>query len=385
MYRATRIRLYPTREQCQQLAGEFGAARWVYNHFLHLKTTAWKENKKSIGYFETSAQLTALKRQNETTWLQEATADALKQSLRHLDTAYQRLFKRMARYPRFKSRYGKQSVSHTQGISVQDRAVKIPKIGLIKAVLHRDIVGKIKTCTLTKTCSGKYFISILTDDGLEAPEPVRSLKDNQILGIDMGITDLSIDSNGHKVANPRFMKRAKANLKRKQQSLSRKKKGSANRNKARLLVAKVHEKVANTRNDFQHKLSRRLVDENQAIIVETLKVKNMVKNKRLAKHISDAAWGNLIHKLEYKALWYGKHLIKIDQWFPSSKTCSDCGMKVKALSLDVRKWTCENCGIEHDRDINAAINIKQQGILKLMAEGIPVTARGGRINLAMCQ
>ena len=188
-----------------------------------------------------------------------------------------------------------------------------------------------------------------------------------------------IASTGEKQKNPRILKRAAANLRRKQKALSRKKKGSANRNKARVLVAKAHERTANTRNDFQHKLSKRLVDENQAICVETLKVKNMLKNRKLAKHIADAAWGELLRKLTYKAAWSGKHLVQIDQWFASSKTCSNskCGTKVDTMPLSVRQWTCQKCGKKHDRDINAAITIRQQGILKLKAEGLSVSACGG--------
>ena len=219
--------------------------------------------------------------------------------------------------------------------------------------------------------------SILCDDGRSAPEPAKSLDAENITGLDMGLNHLVIASTGKKQSNPRFAQRTAANLRRKQKSLSRKKKGSANRNKARVLVAKAHERTANTRNDFQHKLSRRLIDESQAICVETLKVKNMLENRKLAKHIADAAWGELMRKLTYKAVWSGKHLVQIDPWYASSKTCSCCALKIKTLPLSQRQWTCPNCGAEHDRDINAAQNIRQQGILKLKAEGLSVSACGG--------
>ena len=199
-----------------------------------------------------------------------------------------------------------------------------------------------------------------------------------VLGVDMGLTHLAIDSSGRKTANPRFLKRARANLRRKQKALSRCQKGSKGRAKARLKLAKAHERLANARADFQHKLSRQLIDDNQAVVVETLKVKNMLKNRKLAKHIADASWYSLIQKLVYKATAEGKHLVKIDQWFASSKTCAGCGYKVEQMPLHIRAWDCPGCGTSAiDRDINAAINIRQQGILKLKAEGLSVSANGG--------
>ncbi|UYM18085.1 RNA-guided endonuclease InsQ/TnpB family protein [Endozoicomonas euniceicola] len=237
-------------------------------------------------------------------------------------------------------------------------------------------MGKVKSITLSRTLTGKYFASILADDTQEQPKQIDNLEANQVVGVDMGITDLAITSTGHKTGNPRFLKKAQRNLKRKQQALSRCKKGSKGRHKARLLVAKAHERVAFARNDFQHKLSKQLIDENQAVIVETLKVKNMLKNKRLARSIADAGWHSLITKLEYKAKQEGKHLVKIDQWFASSKTCSVCDLKQEKMPLRIRSWEC-SCGAIHDRDINAARNIKKQGILKLKAEGLSVSADGG--------
>jgi putative transposase len=215
----------------------------------------------------------------------------------------------------------------------------------------------------------------LFEDGVEPPSPLQAV--DTVLGVDMGLTHLAIDSEGNKIANPRFLKRAAANLRHKQKALSRCQKGSKGRAQARLKLAKAHERLANARADFQHNLSRQLIDENQAVVVETLKVKNLLKNRKLAKHIADASWFSLIQKLEYKAKAQGKHLVKIDQWFASSKTCSCCGHKVDTLPLSVRNWSCQNCAIELDRDINAAINIRQQGIIKLRAEGLSVPANGG--------
>jgi putative transposase len=253
--------------------------------------------------------------------------------------------------------------------------IMVPKMEPIKARVHGDLGGMLKSITLSRTVTGKYYASLLIDDGVETPVPIQAI--DTVLGVDMGLTHLVIDSEGNKTANPRFLKRAQANLRRKQKSLSRCQKGSKGRAKARLKLAKAHERLANTRADFQHKLSRQLTDESQAVVVETLKVKNMLKNRKLAKHISDASWFSLIQKLEYKARAQGKHLVKIDQWFASSKTCSCCGHKMESLPLSVRNWTCPACTVEHDRDINAAINIRQQGIIKLRAEGLSVPANRG--------
>ncbi len=378
MFKATKVRLYPTSEQRRALAFQFGAMRWAYNFALHWRREAWAERGERISKRMTLDRLVALKRAEETAWLKEADSQALQQAVIHLDVAFKRFFKGLGRYPRFKSKHGKQSMSYPQRVKVvEGRALYLPKVGVVKAVIHRALVGKIKTVTVSRTKTGKYYASILCDDGLAAPEPIKDLAEENVTGLDMGLSHLVIASTGEKRNNPHILKRAAANLRRKQKSLSRKKKGSANRNKARVLVAKAHERTANARNDFQHKLSRRLIDENQAICVETLNVKNMLKNRRLAKHIADASWGGLVRKLDYKANWEGKHLVRIDTWYPSSKTCCHCASKIESLPLSARQWTCPTCGAAHDRDINAALNIKQQGILKLKAEGLSVSACRG--------
>lgn len=374
MLKATKVRLYPTVDQKKALAFQFGAMRWVYNFALHWRSEAWKESGENVTKTQTQSELVDLKASEETKWLKEADSQALQQSVKHLDDAFRRFFKKRGRYPRFKNKHGKQSMSYPQRVKVVDGCrLYLPKVGIVKAVLHREIVGKIKTVTISRTPTGKHYASILCDDGLPTPDTLKAVEGRAVIGVDLGLTHLAITSAGEKEDNPRFLKRAAKKLRRRQRILSRKKKGSANRNKARVLVAKAHEKTKNTRDDFQHKLSKRLVDENQAICVETLKVKNMLKNRNLAKHIADAAWAELLRKLSYKTAWSGKHLVKIDQWFASSKTCSCCGAKVDALPLDVRKWVCKSCHTEHDRDINAAINIRQQGILKLKAEGLSVS------------
>ena len=378
MFKATKVRLYPTAEQRRLLTNQFGAMRWVYNHMLHWRMEAWRERRECVTQRMTLDRLVELKAVKATEWLKDADSQALQQSVMHLDRAYQRFFQGLSRYPRFKNKQGKQSMSYPQRVKViDDRALYLPKVGVVRAVLHRELVGRIKTVTVSHTTTGKYYASILCDDGQPLPDPVKTLTEDNVMGLDMGLAHLVITSTGEKQDNPRYLKRADRNLRCKQKSLSRKKIGSNNRDRARLLVAKAHEQVANARNDFQHKLSRRLIDENQAICVETLKVNNMLKNRRLSQAIADASWGELIRKLEYKARWEGKHLVRIDPWYPSTKTCSHCGSTIDQLPLSERQWTCPTCGAEHDRDMNASLNVKQQGILKLKAEGLSVSACGG--------
>ena len=389
MLKATKVRIYPTTEQAEFLNAQFGAVRFAYNKALHLKNRAYSRFGISVSPKKDLKPLLSIgKKSRKYHWLGDYDSIALQQSVINLDKAFKNFFnpKIQTRFPKFKSKHDKQSSYHCVGVKVLDDAIKIPKLkSTIKAKIHREIDGKVKSITLSRTPTGKFYASILVDNGAEVPTQMQSINEEQVVGVDMGLSHLLIESNNNKVENPRFLIRAEANLRRKQKSLSRKKKGSKSRSKARLLVAKAHEKTTNARNDFQHKLSKRLVDENQAIVVETLKVKNMLKNRKLSKHIADASWSSLITKLEYKARYAGKHLVKIDQWFPSSKTCSICDAKVATLPLHIREWTC-SCGAKLDRDINAAINVKQQGILKLKAEGVSVSAnRGFCISLALPQ
>ena len=292
MLKATKVRLYPTAGQRKALAFQFGAVRWVYNFGLDWRSKAWKERGEDITRRMTLDKLVKLKREDETEWLKDADSQALQQALMHLDDAYRRFFRKQSRYPRHKTRRGKQSLSYPQRVRVVDgNSLYLPKVGAVKAVLHRELVGKIKTVTVSRSWTGKYYAAVLCDDGAALPAPLSSIDANAVMGVDVGLSHLAVTSDGHKEANPRFLKHAQANLRRKQKSLSRKQKGSANRSKARVLVATAHERIAHARNDFQHKLSRRLIDDNQAVCVETLKVKNMLKNRRLARHIADAAWG----------------------------------------------------------------------------------------------
>ena len=288
----------------------------------------------------------------------------------HLHQAFDNFFnpKLKAKYPQFKRRHGKQSSYHCVGVKALDGAIKLPKMKPVEANIHREIVGIVKSITVSISKTGKFYASILVDDGMDAPSRIHTV--SKVTGIDLGLSHFAIESNGRKTANPRFITRAEKNLRRKQRQLSRKSKGSANRAKARLLVAKCHEKIANARADFQHKLSRTLVDENQAVIVETLKSANMMKNHKLAKHIGDASWHSFVVKLAYKLKEQGKHLVKLDPWYASSKTCHCCGHKIEEMPLSVRKWDCPSCGTtDIDRDVNAALNIRDKGILELKAAG----------------
>ena len=383
MLKATKIRIYPTPDQAEFLNRQFGSVRFAYNSGLRIMSHRYKRHSQSLSAkHDIKKLLPVAKKSRKYTWLKEVDSIALQQSCINLDKAFQRFFdpKQKAGYPRFKSKRGKQSSYHCVGIKTGDNWIKVPKLDPIKAKIHRPVEDKIKSITLSRSVTGKHYASLLHETEKQALAPLISVDAAKIVGLDMGISHLAIDSSGRKIANPRFIKRAQKNLKRKQQALSRKKKGSANRAKARLLVAKAHERAANARNDFQHKLSRQIVDDNQAVIVETLKIKNMMKNRKLARHIGDASWHSLIVKLEYKAKEQGKHLVKIDPWFASSKTCHVCQHKADAMPLNVRSWHCLACETLHDRDINAALNIRHQGILKLKAEGLSVSAHRGSRN-----
>lgn len=374
MITATKVRIYPTPEQAVFLNQQFGAVRFCYNKALWIIRNQYQRHHLSLRAKRDIKPLLAVaKKSRKYHWLKSFDSIALQQSIINLDTAFANFFKKTARFPRFKSKRSKQSSYHCTSVSVGESLIKIPKMAPIKARIHRELEGSVRSITISRTATGKYYASILTDDGAIAPTPTQTL--DRVIGIDMGLTDVCITSEGVKTPNPRFLKNAATNLRRKQKTLSRCQKGSRGRAKARLLVAKAHERLANARADFQHKLSRQLVDDNQAVIVETLNITNLLQNHRLAKHIADVSWDSLIKKLTYKLMRAGKHLVKIDPWFASSKTCACCGYKIASLPLAVRTWDCTACGrTDIDRDINAAFNIRQQGLIHLRAEGLSVPA-----------
>jgi putative transposase len=377
--KATKVRLYPTPEQELALAKSFGCARWYWNFALNACIGHYQETGKSLKLASYKGMLPQLKK--EYPWLKEDCYSSVLQCVAiNLDRAYKNFFEGRAKFPNFKSKHHKQSIQYPQSITVNGECLKVPKIGEIKAIFHREITGKIKTVTISKTSSNKYFASILCEvEGIDVKQ-----WGNKIIGIDLGLKDFAIAHNGENVtkyANPKHLYRHQKNLARKQKKLSRKTKGSKSREKFRKNVAKIHEKIANSRQDFLHKLSRKLVNESQVIVVENLNVKGMVKNRKLSKAISDVGWGKFVNFIDYKLKQKSGELVEIDRFFPSSKTCSSCGHILDELSLDIREWDCPNCHTHHDRDENAALNIRTEGI-RILTEGggNPIFADGGCVR-----
>lgn len=369
--RAYRFRFYPTPEQEATLARTFGCARFVYNRMLRVRSDAWYTEQKSIGYHATSALLTELKKEPEFEWLNEVSSVPVQQSLRHLQTAFVNFFAKRTKYPTFKSKHDKQSAEYTSSAFRWDgRTLKLAKMSKPLAIVWSRTLpkaAKLTTVTITKDAADRYFVSMLCDDVVVAKPEVASK-----VGIDLGLTHFATLSTREKIAAPNTFRKNEKKLAKLQRKLSKKTKGSANRRKAKLKVARLHAKTADTRRDFLHKLSTRLVNENQVIAVESLAVSNMKKNRHLAKSISDAGWSEFARQLKYKSLWYGREIVGIDRWYPSSKRCSDCGYTVKTLPLNVREWACPECGVVHDRDINASKNI--------LAAGLAVLACGESVN-----
>jgi putative transposase len=369
--RAYRFRFYPTPEQEVILARTFGCARFAYNHMLRQRTDAWYERQERMGYHETSAALTALKKTEEHAWLNEVSSVPVQQALRHLQTAFANFFARRSKYPNFRRKDGPQSAEYTtSGFRWDGAALKLAKMDAPLAIRWSRTIpkgAKVTTVTVSKDTAGRYHVSMLCDDVVSA-RPAAAGK----IGIDLGLTHFAILSTGEKIAAPNVFRKNEAKLAKLQRRLAKKQKGSANRRKARLKVARMHARTADSRRDFLHKLSTRLINENQVIAIESLSVKNMQKNRCLSKSISDASWSEFTRQLEYKAQWYGRTLVGIDKWYPSSKRCSDCGHTVAKMSLKVRAWTCPECGSIHDRDVNAARNV--------MAAGLAVSAHGESVS-----
>ena len=371
--RAYRFRFYPTPEQEQILARTFGCARFVYNHMLRLRSDAWMQRQERVGYHETSAALTALKKTPDHLWLNDVSSVPVQQALRHLQAAFSNFFAKRGKYPKFKRRDGRQSAEYTTSAFKWDgdaQTLKLAKMDEPLAIRwSRQIpkAAKITTVTVSKDAAGRHFVSLLCDDVVMA-KPAAQAK----VGIDLGLSHFAILSTGEKVASPKTFRKNEAKLVKLQRRLAKKQKGSNNRTKAKWKVARLHAKIADSRKDFLHKISTRLVKENQVIAVESLSVSNMQKNRHLSKSISDASWSEFLRQLEYKAHWHGRELIGIDKWYPSSKRCSDCGHTVPKMPLNVRQWTCPECGSEHDRDVNAARNV--------LAAGLAVSALGESVS-----
>ena len=387
MFNVLKVRLYPNKEQEVALVKSFGCCRLVWNYYLEKTNNQYKETGKGLNYCEMAKDLTQLKKLPDYLFLQEATAATLQQSLKNLESAFKNFFQKRAKFPKFKSKHKKQSIRYPESCSIKGNGVKLPKLGIVKARIPKTISSKIKSVTVSKTSTDKYFAAILfeTDD-------LTLNKTGKISGIDLGLTSLVtvFDGETYRKVDPIKPTRKYAQrLRRRQQTLSRKTKGSNNRKKQVKRVAKVHEKIANTRQDFLHKISRELVDENQVIVVENLCIKGLARTK-LAKSVLDAGFGMLLNFLGYKLEREGGKLIEVDRFFPSTKLCNCCKFKNNSLNLSIREWVCPNCQTHHDRDENAAKNIREEGIRILSTNtvghtGIEACGEDVRLVAACCK
>jgi len=361
-----KYRIYPNKEQQVFLAKHFGATRYIYNWGLDHKIKHYETTKKSINWVALNNLLPSLKK--DLPWLSEIGSQTLQMEIRNLDTAFKNFFRAKKGFPKFKSKHNNHQSfqipdNNGKNYSIKDRKLYIPKLKSgIRIVQHRDFDGVMKMLTISKNPSGQYFATILveTNDNIIQHKPIH---EETTIGIDLGLKEFLITSNGNKIDNPKHFKNTQKKLAKAQRKISRKEKGSNNRNKQRIKVAKIHQKIVNQRSDFQHKLSSKLISENQTICLEDLNVKGMMKNRKLSKAIGDVSWSSFTNMLSYKALWYGTNLISIGRFDPSTKLCSECGTLNNNLTLKDRMWICD-CGAKHDRDINAAINIKNFGLVK---------------------
>jgi putative transposase len=369
--KAYKYRFYPSDEQKHILAQTFGCCRYVYNWALRQRTDAYYQRGERLSYEGTAGRLVTLKKQEETIWLNEVSSVVLQQSLRHLEKAFRNFFEGRADYPTFKKKRNQQAATYaSNAFSWNGHHLTLAKMDAPLAITwHRPLPDgcQPRSVTVTKDEADRYFVSLLVEEDIKPLEVTPKM-----VGLDLGLKSMVITSDGRTHGNPKFFHKEEKKLAKAQRQHARAKKGSKNRNKARLKVARIHKKVADRRRDYQHQLSTRIIRENQVVCVESLQVKHMVKNHCLAKSISDVGWSEFIRQLEYKAEWYGRTLVKIDKWYPSSKRCFDCGHILDSLTLDVRHWVCPECGVAHDRDINAAKNI--------LAAGLAVSACGEAVR-----
>lgn len=379
MKRGYKVRLYPNKAQREALAVTFGCVRWIYNAGLELCQTQFKAAGKQPTYHELQ-NVFMPKAKAEHAWLKDANSQSLQVSLQNLAAAFDAFFAKTGRYPKFKTKRNVQSAAYYSSTYVSERRengwgkVRIPKVGHIRAKLHREVQGTVKHITVTLDRAGRYWATLQIDDGVVVAPAAPA---TTALGIDLGLRHFATLSTGEKINNPRYLRRAEKNLKRKYQQHARKQAGSSNKEKARLKLARAHARVADARKDFLHNLSRRLVNENQAIIVEDLNSRGILKNRKVAKSVADAGWQAFVGMLAYKAAANGKPLVKVGRFYPSTRTCHDCGHVAPAFGMNTQEWNCPACGTVHNRDLNAALNIRDEG-LRLMAEVCPATASGRR-------
>lgn len=358
MLTASKFRIYPTSKQEVLLLKNFGCVRWIYNHCLSLKKSAWENEKRNVTRYELSALIPVLKNTEGTEWLKEVNSQSLQAALMNLDSAFIKFFREKKGFPKFKSKNNRESFTVPQFGKVDGKHVTIPKVGSLVASVSKTITGKVKAITISRTQTGKYFASVLSECNSENPASAV-VTESRTIGIDLGLKTFAVLSDGTRIDNPRFFKTSQKHLTRAVKKLSRKKKDSSNRFRQLRKVNLIHERITNRRKDFLHKLTTRLVRDNQtdSFAIEDLAVSNMVKNRNLSRSISDASWREFRRQLEYKSEREGKNVLVIGRFEPSSKSCS-CGIVNAGLKLSQRVWTCE-CGLTHDRDLLAAMNIKK--------------------------
>jgi putative transposase len=375
---AYKYRIYPTKEQKTLLSKHFGCNRFVWNYFLNERKEYYLQNKEnieakriqgSLNYYDNAKTLTDLKKKKDSEWLKEVNSQSLQATLKHLDSAYKMFFRKTHQFPNFKNKDSKQSFTIPQFFKLENNKIYIPKFkNGIKVKEHRKLEGKFVVASISKNCSNQYFVSVIVEKEVQNLEKLQTA-----VGIDVGIKDFAVCSNGAIYENKTILRKKEKKLKFLQRQLSKAKKTSKNRQRKKIKVAKLHQYIKNSRVDYIHKISKEITDKNQIVVLEDLNIAGMLKNHKLAKSISDVSWHEFKRQLEYKASWKGRELVYIDRFFPSSKTCNCCGFINQDLTLSVRDWECPQCKVKLNRDFNASLNILRQGLLKInTAVGITV-------------